>query len=619
MLLAGLGWRQIPAWDALTLTSGPYLYAEVYKDLSARKGIGLEAAMREGRELLFFKEGLQAAVAVDKRADGDLALEINGKTDATAKGDAPTQLMLGHLPLLLHGQTERVLVIGLGSGMTVGAVTLYPVKAVDVVEVEPAVVEASEYFRAFTGDALRDPRVSLVIADGRHHLAMTDRRYDVIVSEPSNLWISGIANLFSREFFDLARGRLRPGGVMVQWVHAYSMSSGDFKTVVRTFQAAFPHTTLWEVTLGGDYLLVGSAEKWRVDYGGLSSRLRAEGLRADLRRMSVLDVGSLLGRLLMEEEAIGRYTRGAPLHTDDNALLEYSTPRALGGDRASRLVEEAYRERSDPGRILKALGWAGMGTGLEGGLGKMFEARREVLAGYLSLVGGAEREAVERLGRARALNPTDYDGAYLLAKVYFAMGERAEGAGQSAEARAAYTRSIGVIVDFLGSGRGVLSDLFELAVVYARAHLQLGVMALKANVLEEAAEAFRKSMAGGVELPEAHNNLGAVYERRGRYAEAMAEYERALAINPKHAGAHVNVGNVRLKQGRYEEAVESYRRAQKLRPDFATVYYNLGVAYSSQGQWEKASREWSRALELRPDFPEAQRSLEDARKKLRPG
>ncbi|MEE9610175.1 MAG: fused MFS/spermidine synthase, partial [Desulfatiglandales bacterium] len=208
-VIALLVWFPISRWDQSILTSGLYLYSDLYKNISAKKRIGLEGAVKQGLQIIFFKEGLHALVSVKKTFEGDIALEINGKTDASAKGDASTQLMLGHLPLLLHQDAREVLVIGLGSGMTLGAVERYPVKRVDVVEIETAVVEANDYFREFTGDALNDHRVNLIVADGRNHLALARRQYDVIISEPSNPWISGMANLFTREFFDLTKRRLR--------------------------------------------------------------------------------------------------------------------------------------------------------------------------------------------------------------------------------------------------------------------------------------------------------------------------------------------------------------------------------------------------------------------------
>ncbi len=161
--------------------------------------------MMEGRQTLFFEEGRHAAVSVLKTLERDLLLQVNGKTDASARADAATQLMVGHLPLLLHQKAENVLVIGLGSGMTLAAVQRHPVKAVEVVEIEPAVVAASAYFKDFTGDALNDPRVDLIVGDGRNHLALGGGQYDVIISEPSNPWVSGQADLFTREFFKLAK------------------------------------------------------------------------------------------------------------------------------------------------------------------------------------------------------------------------------------------------------------------------------------------------------------------------------------------------------------------------------------------------------------------------------
>ncbi|MCH8967337.1 MAG: fused MFS/spermidine synthase, partial [Planctomycetes bacterium] len=382
------GWR-MPRWDEFILTSGPYLYADLYRDLATEKDFGVDAAMREGYKLLYFREGLSAVVSVKETADGDIALEVNGKTDATAKGDASTQLMLGHLPLLLHENARDVLVIGLGSGMTLGAVAQRPVESIDVVELEAAIVEASEFFRDFNGDALSDPRVEVVVADGRTHLAFTDKQYDVIISEPSNVWVSGMANLFTREFFASAMGRLRAGGIVCQWVHAYTMSPEDFKTIVNTFSSVFPHTMVWEADFGNDYLLIGHVDDLSVDYATLEQRLSDDRIRDDLLRMNAANVASFVGKLIMVDEAIAEYASGAPLHTDDNFLLEYSAPRAVLKDRSSILVSDLYRHRSDLSQALQALGWSeDEATG--DGLARVLEAKRELAAGYVDFLEGAQ-------------------------------------------------------------------------------------------------------------------------------------------------------------------------------------------------------------------------------------
>ncbi len=617
-VIAVLVWYPISQWDASILTSGPFLYAGRHKDISAQKGIDLGMAMKERGQLLYFKEGLHALVSVKKTSQGDVLLEINGKTDASAKGsDVATQLMLGHLPLLLHQGAEDVLVIGLGSGMTLGAVEQHPVKGVDVVEIEAAVVEASQYFREFTGDVLNDPRVNLIVADGRNHVALTPRKYDVIISEPSNPWISGMANLFTREFFGLAKQRLREGGLMCQWVHAYAMSSMDFKTIVRTFQAVFPHVTVWEASFGGDYLLIGSPREVNIDPRTLTDRLGDERLKADLGRMKARGPAALMNKLIMTEEAIPGYIEGAPLHTDDNALLEYSAPKALLRDRSTRILEALYAHRQNPVSVLRSRESVEIPTAMEHELLKRFEARKDVLAGFTSYTKGAEQGAIERFEHALAISPQDYDATYLLAKLYYEIGSRFRDAKRPAEASRAYEKSVEAIGNFIRGDRALLADHFRLDVIYSKINLDLGTQALKANRLERAVAAFKKSISGEVRYAEAHNNLGIVYERTGKYDAAVTQYQLAIELNPSHVSAYMNMGNTCLKQEKYQEAIESYRQVKKLKPDFALTHYNLGVAYFQQNEWTKAEREWARALALKPDFEQARKNLGAVRNKIK--
>jgi len=616
-VIALLVWSPISRWDPSILTSGLYLYADRFMGTSAKKKLGLEGAVKEGRQLLFFKEGLHALVAVQKKTGGEIALEINGKADATAKGDASTQLMLGHMPLLLHQGARDVLVIGLGSGMTLGAVERYPVERLDVVEIEPAVVEANEYFRAFNGDALNDSRVNLILADGRNHLALDRRQYDVIISEPSNPWVSGMANLFTREFFELAKQRLRKSGVMCQWVHAYSMSSVDFKSIVRTFHAVFPNVTVWEAAFGGDYILIGSAQNLNIDYEMLKNRLSDERLRADLRKMNIRDLPAFINKLIITQEAITEYTKGAPLHTDDNALLEYSAPLALLEKGSTVLLKELYQYRPNPVSTVRSLGWTEVAAPIENNLSRMFQARKKVLSGFMSYAKDAVQDAIKKFEDALVLNPHDYDATYLLANLNSEIGDHFKDAQRLAEATNLYERSIKTIDNFIKSDGALLSDQFDLELIYAKTNLDLGIMALKENRLKEAAEAFQRSVSGELRYAKAHNNLGIAYERMGKYDAAVDQYKRAIELDPNLVSARMNTGNIRLQQKKYQEAIESYRQVEKLRPDFAITNYNLGIAYFKQNQWAKAEKEWMRALELKPDFSQVQKMLNDVRNKIK--
>ena len=575
-----------------------------------------EAAMKEGRELLFLKEGLHATVSVEKTGPGDIALLVNGKADASARGDASTQLMLGHVAMLLHPDPKDVLVIGLGSGMTLGAVELYPVEAVDLVEIEPAVVEANEYFRPFNGNALDDPRVNLLITDGRNHVRLTDRQYDVIISEPSNPWVAGMANLFTREFFESIQGRLREGGVMCQWLHAYSMSSDDFRTIVATFQAVFPHMSLWEIDMAGDYILTGFPDGLDIAYEELRSRLSAENLSGEMKTMNIRDVASLLARVVLEEKAAAEYSKGGLLHTDGNARLEYSAPKAFVQDEKVALLKDLYEHRSQPSDVLQTFGWGEIPAALGKRLLTLHEARKEVFAGYLYVLEEKGPEAVARMKQALSLNPKDVEAVDLLHDIYFETGHRYKDADRLEEAKEAYLKSVQVISDFFDGDQEMLGRQFDLNVGYADALIRLGLMYLDANELQAAEKAFQDSLQGAVEYPESYNNMGAVYDRAGRYDEAVKAYQRALEMKPGYVAAIINLANVRLKQGHFEEAIESYHHAQMLRPNYEMTHYNLGVAYYQQNKWAMAAKEWRRALQLKPNFPEARKSLDAVKKKI---
>jgi spermidine synthase len=267
------------------------------------------------------------------------SLVIDGKVDASNMGDMLTQRLLGLLPVLLHADPQEICIIGLGSGVTVGS-ALAPgvVRHADVVEISPEVVNASAFFERENGRALDMPGVRLIVGDGRSHLLLSARRYDVIVSEPSNPWMAGIGALFTREFFEAARARLKPDGLICQWAHTYDISPNDLRSIVRTFASVFPESTMWLVG-EGDLLLIGS------NGAAIESRLAAIATRWQLGSTPALlnDVAiagsaapfALLSMFAGGPAEVKRFGAGAAIQSDDRMALEFSTPRAIAG-RAAR-------------------------------------------------------------------------------------------------------------------------------------------------------------------------------------------------------------------------------------------------------------------------------------------
>jgi spermidine synthase len=343
-LVAAAGALLLPHWDRRVMSSGAAIYARWY--VNASRGQDLPGLLRS-QQIVYYRDGLSATVAVS-RVGEHVFLRVNGKLDAGTAGDMPTQLMSGHLPLLFHADPKTVLVIGLGSGITAGAVARHPIERLDVIEIEPAVVEASRFFRQLHGGVLEDPRVRTVIADGRNFLLTTRERYDVIISEPSNPWMSGLASLFSQEFFRHARERLRPDGIMLQWIQAYNMRPEDFRMVVNTFRSAFPAASIWN-PVRGDFLLVGRRESRPIDLDQV--RARFDGIpevRRDLERIGVRAWPGVLGFFMLGEVDTARFAQGGGLNTHDKLPLEFSAPRALYLDTGETNWRLIHRFRQAP-------------------------------------------------------------------------------------------------------------------------------------------------------------------------------------------------------------------------------------------------------------------------------
>jgi spermidine synthase len=323
-------------WDMSQLTSGAYKYALYHDESSVGR-------WREG-DLVYLREGVSGTVAVRKQA-ANLVLSIDGKVDASdAGGDLLTEKLLAHLPLLLAGDSsargaipsdpnsakqssgKKMCLIGLASGVTAGAALLHPLSSLDVLEVSKEVVEAAGFFNPVNGNPLRDPRTRLLVADGRNHLAMTSQTYDVIVSEPSNPWIAGMNSMFTREFFAIAKRRLKPAGLFAQWFHVYNMPQDDLRSLMGAFTDVFPSAILWQLN-DGDVLLTGFAE----DAAGSKARFSPApaNVRADLAGVGLNDPELLLNQYLMRDQDLARFASGASRNTDDQPVLEFHGQRDI--------------------------------------------------------------------------------------------------------------------------------------------------------------------------------------------------------------------------------------------------------------------------------------------------
>ena len=558
----------VPGWDPGLISGGGFLYGPIYRAASGTRGDLREAIRRRG-PILFSKEDGVSLVTVRRSPAGVLSLQLNGKTEASTGGDMSTQLLSAHLPLLLHPSPTEVLVIGLASGITLGAAERHPVRSIEAVEIAPAVLPAARLFDAWNRRALDDARLTVTIDDARSRLLVRRTRFDVITSQPSNPWVAGVSNLFTVEFYRLVRSRLKPGGLFCQWVQAYRLSPEDFRGIVRSFLEVFPEATLWEESAGGgDYFLVGGDGPLRVD----PARLRPDRLPPvwdDLRRAGIAEEADLLCRFVTGPEGLRALAEGARRHTDDTLYLETSAPLAMFRDTLREQTVALRRVRRPVTDILPE----GIAT-MDRGLAAALRSRA--------------RERDVRIEIAASLKDADL---WSLSDPYLAAGLEALRAGLLADAVSALSQAAAHNTE---SGT---------------AHYILGEAYRAAGLDDAAAVAYREATRRDPGLAGAWNALGRYLAARGRTEEAAATFEKALRADPHLAPARSNLGALRLQSGDAAEAERLFLEALKADPDLAAAHANLGLLLKRRGDFAAAERRYREAIDLDPLSTDARYNL----------
>ncbi len=340
--LAALVWR-FPVSAPLPLNLGQYWYGSEARAASAASTVKFYEEGATANVLVLEAPASPAARQAAATPARLLHVRTNGKIDAGNHVDMPTQLGLAYAARLFHPAAGNAYLIGMGSGTTAGASLLFSGTQLTVAEIEPAVVRAARCFVDFNHDPFSDPDLRLVYDDGRAWLAGSDALFDLILSEPTNPWIAGVSNLFTREFYQSVRRHLRPGGVFVQWFQLYGFTPDDYARAAGTLLEFFGDALLLRVG-PGDTLLVASTGRLRFEEAELdAAQARFDATpaaRADLERyFQTTDLRSFLFRtVVLDRRGLERLAaRGGRLEpvTDANLRLEFDTPLALFQDDSS--------------------------------------------------------------------------------------------------------------------------------------------------------------------------------------------------------------------------------------------------------------------------------------------
>jgi len=516
-----------PGWDKKVMTSAVYVYAPLYETL---EGFKRDLAQRH---VLFYDEGPGATVSIE-RTDNILSMRIDGKTDASSGSDMITQELIAHLPLLVHPEPDSVLLIGLGSGVSLASAETHDIKYIECVELLENVIAAAHYYDDITRNSMDDPRARLIVGDGRNHVMLTRRKYDVIISQPTNPWISGVGDLFTLEFFSEASKRLKPGGVMCAWFQIYHMGERELRSVLKTFITVFPHALLW-FSNESDIVLIGSLSPIEID-DDFVARMQAPGVREDLERVGIDEPEDLLSALLLDADGLKRFTEGdVEIHTDENMLLEYQAAR--------KIIEKTHLVHLQRfSEIYSPKHYSGLSEEINRKVLRHMRARAITLRGTVEYLKGRKRTAL-----------TFYDEAY----------------------------------------RAAPSDQYVVW-KYVERHLALGDELLAKGDYEAAEREYQKAAIEPRYFDAwfAFDGLGLVSLIRGDYETARINFEKAVQLNPYSALSYYNLGQALIGLGDTARAIANYEKAYDLDPEDPDIGNALAWYYAVEG------RNLDKALEI---------------------
>lgn len=308
-------------------------------------------------KIIYTGEGLNSSIAISQWDDGAIQFHVSGKVEASTEPyDMRLQRMLGHMPALFHPKPQSVLVVGFGAGVTAGSFTLHPdVHKIVICEIEPLVPQvATRYFQRENYDVLHDPRTQIIFDDARHYILTNAAKFDIITSDPIHPWVKGSATLYSKEYFEIVKQHLNPGGVVTQWVPLYESDFATVKSEVATFFDVFPDGTIWgNENAGGGYdvVMLGQAGPATIDLDELEQRLARPDYSRVARSLYETGIHSTLGMLSTyagEATGLQPWLAGAEINRDGNLRLQYLAGFALNYSSETAIYNQILKYRKFP-------------------------------------------------------------------------------------------------------------------------------------------------------------------------------------------------------------------------------------------------------------------------------
>ncbi|RPH99090.1 MAG: tetratricopeptide repeat protein, partial [Calditrichaeota bacterium] len=509
-------------------------------------------------------EGADAAVAVPQHTDGIKFLSINGSVTAFAEyGDIRVHKMLGYLPGFLHPHPQNGLVIGLGMGITVRSLLETGLEQVDCVELNQGVVQAArDHFAAENNSALADPRLSIILDDGRSFLSMTEKKYDIITSNAVHARLSG--NLYTQEFYELCRDHLTPDGILCQWTSTNWLTPTEFKSLITAFQQVFPHTSLWLVN-AGHLLMIGTPTPLSIPAPLFAAHFNNAAIRDDLHRYGMGTPEMFLAHYVIDERKLPLFLKGAPVNSDNHPIAELS--RVIDKMQIPEILLSLIQLKGD---LSSHLSFADAQTPSE---------RSEFTSSVVSYA-KAEKYYLE------STFAHNIYGEPLLAlnMLTLALQEQPDDYRYHEEAAGLNL--------FLAQQPDVNPGEQDIYLDNTINHLE----AMTSKVPDFSYD---------------WNNLGYVYMNRQRLQEAETAFKRALSLSPENALPLNYLASVMGAKGEWAEAERLLKQAIKAYPEEIESAYRLALVYERLQRRGDAKALYQQIEETQPNYRDVGKRLQN--------
>ena len=588
------------------------------------------AGKRNLKKLMYFEEGISDTVAVFKDDYGILdpnakRLITNGISMSASNLIATRYMKLfAHVPILLVDQPDDVLVVCFGTGQTTGAAGIHPrVKSVDSLELSTSVINAGEMFADQNHQALQNPKINFVIQDGRNHLLTTHKRYDVITSEPPPPRTAFTVNLYTQEYYELQKNRLKPGGIVAQWIPLHSQGEEEVDMHFRTFRSVFPYTMGW-MSVANEILIIGSNQPIVIDFNKLNVRLEEPEVKKALTDIEIPDIFSFLSNIWLLDEQIKALGKGHPLITDNRPAIEFYLDLGNVIDVSGRekyvFNRASFDQISNHVKNLSEANRAKLKTYYDAmdlyQRGVMYSNRGQLLKALNMIEENnlvryhlqAGRDQMTRLLKQIEENPENLENLLNLGHSYYQIGE--------------YEKSIGILKIVLGKNPGL-----------SYAHLYMGYNLLEMGKKEKALDHFKStakndpSQMGTVmreiglinllQATEKKPNDKALKHSAAEFYNMKKEYLKSLEYTLKSLDE--DPINLQLLQsivfsyrglGEAKEVLMYGNRYSLIDPDEMHLQYIMGEVYSKLLKCKKAIPLLKNVLEKDDTYRNAQNLLD---------